>query len=121
MALADQGAPSLPALEANFPAVAEAVRQASRKVDPEAGFLDRLTASAGALVSVKPSGPVPGTSATAIVSRMEADVAKGDLAAALAESEALDPAVKPALAAWADAARRRVAIDQALVALGNAN
>lgn len=119
--LAAAGAPSLATLQARFPAVAEAVRQASRKVDPEAGVFDRLAASASALVSVRPAGPVPGTSATAIVSRMEADVAKGDLAAALAESDALAPPVKSALADWADAARRRAAIDQALAALVASN
>ncbi|SHF55931.1 Uncharacterized conserved protein [Kaistia soli DSM 19436] len=116
--LAANGAPSVASLQASFPAAADAVRSASRRIDPEAGFIDRLAASAGSLVSVKPAGPVEGSSPTAIVSRMESMVDKGDLAAALAESDALDATSKSALAGWADAARRRVAIDQALAALG---
>ncbi|MBZ9937465.1 hypothetical protein LB518_14260 [Mesorhizobium sp. BR1-1-16] len=115
--LAANGAPSVASLQASFPAAADAVRSASRRIDPEAGFIDRLAASAGSLVSVKPAGPVEGSSPTAIVSRMESMVDKGDLAAALAESDALDATSKSALAGWADAARRRVAIDTALAAL----
>ncbi len=119
--LAGDGAPSRASLQASFPAAADAVRSAGRRIDPEAGLFDRLAASAGALVSVKPAGPVEGSSATAIVSRMEAEVDKGDLAAALAESDALDATSKSALSGWADAARRRVAIDTALAALANGN
>ncbi|HWJ71577.1 MAG TPA: mitofilin family membrane protein [Kaistia sp.] len=115
--LAANGAPSVASLQASFPAAADAVRSASRRIDPEAGFIDRLAASAGSLVSVKPAGPVEGSSPTAIVSRMESMVDKGDLAAALAESDTLDATSKSALAGWADAARRRVAIDTALAAL----
>lgn len=115
--LAANGAPSVASLQASFPAAADAVRSASRRIDPEAGFIDRLAASAGSLVSVKPVGPVEGSSPTAIISRMESMVDKGDLAAALAESDTLDATSKSALAGWADAARRRVAIDQALAAL----
>ena len=116
---AGEATPSAGALQASFPDFAERMRVASTQVDPEAGILDRLGASASALVSVKPSGPVAGTSTTAIVSRMEAAVAKGDLSAALAESEALDAPAKSVLAPWAEAAKRRVAIDAALATLGS--
>jgi hypothetical protein len=116
---AGEATPSAAALQASFPDFAERMRVASTQVDPEAGILDRLGASASALVSVKPSGPVAGTSTTAIVSRMEAAVAKGDLSAALAESEALDAPAKSVLAPWAEAAKRRVAIDGALATLGS--
>jgi len=117
---AGEATPSAAALQASFPDFAERMRVASTQVDPEAGILDRLGASASALVSVKPSGPVAGTSTTAIVSRMEAAVAKGDLSSALAEGEALDAPAKSVLAPWAEAAKRRVAIDAALATLGSA-
>lgn len=116
---AGEATPSAAALQASFPDFAERMRVASTQVDPEAGILDRLGASASALVSVKPSGPVAGTSTTAIVSRMEAAVAKGDLSAAITESEALDAPAKSVLAPWAEAAKRRVAIDAALATLGS--
>lgn len=118
--VAAAGAPSAAALRSAFPAVAERIRAASMKVDPEAGLFDRLAASAGSLVTVKPAGPVDGSSTTAIVSRMEADVAKGDLAAALQEGDALDAAAKAPFGDWADGARRRIAIDAALAALAAA-
>jgi hypothetical protein len=47
----------------------------------------------------------------AIVSRIEAAVAKGDLAAALAEREGLPAVGKEASAAWAAKAADRVAVD----------
>ncbi|MCX5494716.1 mitofilin family membrane protein [Kaistia dalseonensis] len=112
--LAAGGAPSRSALVAAFPAIADQIRAASMKVDPNAGIFDRLAASAGSLVSVKPAGPVAGSTTTAIVSRMEAAVSAGDLAAALQEAEGLDSVARAPLAEWADAARKRVAIDAAL-------
>jgi hypothetical protein len=115
--LASAGAPSLEALKASFPAIADQIRTVSAKPDPNASVWDRLAASAGSLVSVKPAGPIEGTSPTAILSRIEAAVAKGDLPAALREADGLDAAAKVPLADWADGARRRIAIDAALGAL----
>ena len=115
--LAEAGVPSKADLIATFPAVAEQVRIAAAKVDPGASLVDRLTASASSLVSVKPSGPVAGTSATAILSRMEAAVRDGKLEEALRESEGLDAIARAPLADWAAKARQRIEIDTALAGL----
>jgi len=115
--LAAAGAPSLASLEAAFPALADRIRTDAAKADPDASVWQRLAASAGSLVSVKPAGPIEGSSTIAVVSRMEAAVARGDLAAALRESDGLDQAAKAPLADWAEGARRRVAIDAALADL----
>lgn len=115
--LAGAGAPSKAELIAAFPAVADAIRVAAAKADPGASLIDRLAASAGSLVSVKPAGPMAGGSATAIVSRMEAAVKAGDLAEALREGEALDAIARAPLAAWAAQAARRITIDTALGSL----
>ncbi|MCX5514137.1 hypothetical protein C3941_21095 [Kaistia algarum] len=115
--LASAGAPSLETLKASFPAVADQIRTVSAKPDPNASVWDRLAASAGSLVSVKPAGPIEGSSPTAILSRIEAAVTKGDLPAALREADGLDAAAKVPLADWADGAQRRIAIDAALGAL----
>ena len=115
--LAAAGAPSLASLEAAFPAIADRIRTDAAKVDPDASVWQRLAASAGSLVSVKPAGPIEGSSTIAVVSRMEAAVARGDLPAALRESDALDQAAKVPLADWAEGARRRVAIDAAIADL----
>lgn len=115
--LAAAGAPSLASLEAAFPALADRIRTDAAKADPDASVWQRLAASAGSLVSVKPAGPIEGSSTIAVVSRMEAAVARGDLAAALRESDGLDQAAKAPLADWAEGARRRVAIDAAIADL----
>lgn len=119
--LAATGAPSKAELAASFPAVAEQIRIAAAKVDPGASLVDRLAASASSLVSVKPSGPMAGPSATAIVSRMEAAVKDGNLAEALREGEALDAIARAPLADWAAKAGNRITIDTALAGLGAAN
>jgi hypothetical protein len=118
--VAGTGAPSRAELIAGFPAVADQIRIAAAKVDPGASLIDRLTASAGSLVSVKPAGPMAGSSATAIVSRMEAAVTAGDLAEALREGEALDAIARAPLADWAAQAARRITIDTALGGLAAA-
>lgn len=118
--IAGSGTPSKAELIAAFPAVAEQIRLAAAKVDPGASLIDRLAASAGSLVSVKPAGPMAGNSATAIVSRMEAAVKAGDLAEALRESEALDAIARAPLADWAAKAASRITIDTALGGLAAA-
>lgn len=115
--LAQAGVPSKADLIAAFPAVAEQIRIAAAKVDPGASLIDRLAASAGSLVSVKPAGPMAGASATAIVSRMEAAVKAGNLAEALREGEALDAIARAPLADWAAKAAQRITIDTALAGL----
>jgi hypothetical protein len=119
--LAEAGVPSKADLIAAFPAVAEQIRIAAAKVDPGASLIDRLSASAGSLVSVKPSGPMAGPSATAVVSRMEAAVKDGNLAEALREGDALDALARAPLADWAAKAGQRITVDTVLAGLSAAN
>ncbi|WEK50958.1 MAG: mitofilin family membrane protein [Candidatus Kaistia colombiensis] len=119
--LAGTGAPSKAELAAAFPAVAEQIRAAAARVDPGASLVDRLAASASSLVSVKPSGPMAGPSATAVVSRMEAAVKDGNLAEALREGDTLDAIARAPLADWAAKAGQRITIDTALAGLSAAN
>jgi hypothetical protein len=109
--LARTGAPTIAALQAQFPAVANAILAASAPLDAEAGFFDRLAAFGRGLVSVRPIAPIEGTTPQAIVSRMQAAVARGDLAAALREGEALPTEARTVSAAWARSAADRAAID----------
>ena len=106
--MADKGVASRSAIAAEFPAVGEAILAAAATTDPNAGFLRRLLDS---LVTIRPTGPIPGSDPAAIVSRMRDDTAKGDLAAALAERAALPEAGKSASAEWAAKAADRVALD----------
>ncbi|MEJ0011279.1 MAG: hypothetical protein WDM94_01375 [Bauldia sp.] len=105
---AAKGVADAASLAAEFPAVADAILSASAASDPNVGFWQRLF---GSVVSIRPAGPVAGSDPAAIVSRMKDDVARGDLAAALAERDALPAAGKDASAAWAATADDRVALD----------
>jgi hypothetical protein len=109
--LAATGAPSTATLAAEFPNIANAILAASGPGE-NAGIFERLIARARGLVSIRPVGPIAGDSPAAVVSRMQAAVDKGDLAAALAERLALPAAEQAASASWAGAAADRVAIDQ---------
>lgn len=119
--LAAQGAPSRAELIATYPAVSDAIRAASAKVDPNSGFFTKLAASAGSLVTVKPAGPLPGTSPAAVLSRMDAAMKSGDLAATLREGRDLDGYTRPVFADWAEKAKRRVDIDGALAGVDTAS
>ena len=109
--LAEKGAPTVATLAARFPAVGDAILKATNAPDPNAGFLDRLFASIGGLVTVRPAGPMTGDDPQAIVSRMRAEVDAGNLDAALKEREALPEAGKAASAEWAADAADRAEID----------
>jgi hypothetical protein len=109
--LADKGAPSVPDLAAAFPATLDAVLKAAAGPGPSGGVADRLLSRLRGLVTVRPVGPIAGSSPEAVVSRMQAAVEKGDLATALKERESLDEAGKAASAIWAKDASDRVAID----------
>ncbi len=105
---AAKGVADAASLAAEFPAVADAILAATQANDPNTGVLQRIFNS---LVTIRPAGPVAGTDPPAIVSRMKDDVAKGDLAGALAERDGLPTAGKEASAAWAAKAADRVQLD----------
>ena len=107
-ALAASGVPSKPELTAAFSDAANSMIAATRVVDPNTGMIDRLMSSAETLVHSRPVGAVEGDAPEAIIARMEVAVNKGDLDAALAESEKLPDAAKAAGAGYISnvAARR---------------
>lgn len=119
--LAAQSTPSRSELIAAYPAISDAIRAAAAKVDPDSGFFAKLAASAGTLVTVKPAGPMPGTSNVAVLSRVDAAVKAGDLSAALREGRDFDAYTRPVFADWAAKAKRRVDIDAALADLATAS
>ena len=108
---AERGVPARATLVADFPAVGDAILSATAVSDPDAGFLDRMVAGLGSLVSIRPAGPIAGSDPPAIVSRMIAAVGRGDLATALTEREGLPESGRDASADWAAAAEQRVALD----------
>ncbi len=111
---ADKGVPTAAALAAEFDTVGDAIVAASDTPDDGGNVIDRLVAGARGLVSVRPAGPIPGDNPTAIVSRMRASMANGDLATALSERESLPQAGKDASAAWAAKVEARATVDRTI-------
>lgn len=102
---AREGLPAIAKLSARF---AELAPKLARDPEPADGYLARLWANAAHLVEVRPAGEVEGTSAGAIVARMEERLKRGDLVAALEEGARLPVAARAIGADWlADATRRR--------------
>jgi hypothetical protein len=109
--IAEKGVPAAATLATEFPAVGDTILAATSAPDPDAGIFQRIVHGLGGLVSIRPTGPIAGSDPSAIVSRMTADVAKGDLAGALSERDGLPQAGKDASAEWAAKAADRVALD----------
>lgn len=106
-ALAKEGVPSRADLLAAAPDAAIAMIAAADTVDDNAGFFERLLASAESLVKVRPIGVVEGDGVDAIAARIEAALKAGDLGKALAEYETLPEGPKAAGAEFAEKIRLR--------------
>lgn len=115
--LAEKDVPTTAALQSGFPAVAEAILAADSGLGEDAGFFDQLSEVGSSLVTIRQPGEVEGDSVEAIVSRMSAAVASGDLTEALSERQGLPEAGQAASAAWAGEASDRVTIDKLVAKL----
>jgi len=102
---AHDGLPSTAKLFARFAELAP--KLAREDTPPPAGYFARLWSSAANLVQVRPVGEAQGTSAGAVVARMEERLKRGDLAAALDEGARLPEPAKAAAADWFAAAAQR--------------
>jgi hypothetical protein len=108
---AESGLPTLAALRSDFEAAAADIDL--RAPIPEgAGTVERLLQSARGLVEVRPAHPTEGAAPGAVVARMRAALAEGNLTRALAEWEALPADGKAKTADWEKAAEARLAADE---------
>jgi hypothetical protein len=113
---AESGAPSLAALAANWAKVEPAVAAATPP--PERSGWDRLLDHMRALVRVRRVGEASANDESEPpAARIGAALERGDLAAALEAYGRLPEASRAAGAAWADAAKARVAAAKAATAL----
>jgi hypothetical protein len=103
------GVPTLAMLQAAFPEAARAALAASATVPPEGGLGERLIAFLRAQTGARSLTPREGDDPDAVLSRAEAALRAGDLAAVLAALDALPETAKPALAAWRAQAEARAA------------
>jgi len=108
---AAKGLPTASALAASFSALAPELLRAP---EADGDFLSRLLANASRLVEVRQVGEPQGSSVSAIVARAETKLARGELAAAIAEVEALPEPAKAKAAEWLAAARQRRGVDDLL-------
>lgn len=73
------------------------------------GFIERLEANAGKLVRIRPVGAAPGDDRSAVLARIDAAAANGDIAGALVDLGKLDGAVRAPAQDWIAKAQSRQA------------
>lgn len=122
---ASEGVPSAAALLRELAAMTSALARASGAAPSEGTFLGRLEANAQKLVRITPIDAPPGNDPAAVMARIDAAIAREDIAAALAEIARLPDPARLLADSWvkkaegrekAIAASRRIAAD-ALAAL----
>ena len=126
---AESGVPSGAALAKEIAALTPALLRAADPSPGEGSYLQRLESSAQRLVRITPVDAPPGDESAAVVARINADAARADITAALAEIARLPQSAKAVAQPWAEqaaareaaiAASRRIAAD-ALAALAKPN
>jgi hypothetical protein len=114
--LALQGAPTRTELARSLDDLAARLAAEARAPAEGASLPARIAYALSRLVSIRQVDP-GGSGPDAIIARAEIDANAGDIEGALSLLSRLPPSTNTLLAAWRDAARRRVAIDQALAGL----
>ena len=110
------GAPTNSALAASFHAVAPQVLAAA--TPPDAGSVeDRFFSHLRNLVKVRDLNETVGDNPSALVSQIEAESQRGEIAAALAAFAKLPEAARKAAGDWPTLARARQAADEALLSI----
>lgn len=109
---AESGIPTRAEINGEAGEAARAMTAAGAGVDADAGFLDRLSASARSLVQVRPVGMAEGEDVAAIVARLETSVQQDDYARAILEYESLPEDAQSAGADFIEKVRARHAADQ---------
>jgi hypothetical protein len=113
---ATAGLPTHQALQSGFDAAIADV-PLEQPVPANAGTVERLLESARGLVEVRRAGPTTGDQPAAVVTRVRAALAAGDLETALAEWRGLPENARTATAAWAERAEARLAAERLVAKL----
>ncbi|MGB1087432.1 MAG: COG4223 family protein [Alphaproteobacteria bacterium] len=110
---APHGVETLTTLSQQF----EGLARTAMKVDAmpaDAPWYEKLWARLKSIVTVRPVGEVAGNSTGAIISRAEAQLARGDLESAVGTLGALDGAAALTFDKWVQRAQDRLAVDQVM-------
>jgi hypothetical protein len=117
---AETGIPTIAELARSLDKVAEASAAPPPAAPSEASFLESMIASAKSAVSIRRIGAdTAGTEPSAALTKAEAALAQGDLAAAIKEVEAMPAPSRDAFTAWLDDARARATANDTLTKLEN--
>lgn len=106
-AFAATGLPPRAPLAQQLATLVPALRQAAQPSSGETTFLDRLKANASRLVEITPAEPPPGNDPADVITRIDIDAGRGDIAAALKDIAVLPDQLKPLAADWAKKAQAR--------------
>jgi hypothetical protein len=106
---ADTGLPSPATLARELAAVLPQAFKAAQAPASGGGFLERLQVNAERLVRVRPIGQQAGDDPAAVLGRIEAKTAGGDVVGALAEAAKLPEPVRSPLEPWIKRAQAREA------------
>lgn len=125
---AADGVPTRDELIARFQALVPTILQAAETKPAEGDVVGGVLAELRGLVTVRrtgqeqttPAAGAPEGDADLTVAGIERRLKAGDLAGAVARAEELPPAAAELAAAWTEAARARLAVEQAAAALGDA-
>ncbi|MBK1634850.1 COG4223 family protein [Rhodovulum adriaticum] len=109
--IAAQGVPTLAQLQSDYPPAARAALDAALEEQADGDVANRMTAFLRSQLGMRSLSPREGDDADAVLSRAEAALRAGDLAAALDELNALPDAARAEMAGWvADATARAEAV-----------
>jgi hypothetical protein len=106
-AVADEGVPTLAALQADFPVAAREALDAARRANAGDDPGDRALTFLQSQLGVRSLEPREGDSADAILSRAQAAAQNGDLSAAVEELQGLSEPALAEMQGWIDRARTR--------------
>ena len=106
---AEIGIPSAQALAQELHTLLPAILKISGAQAPPDGFFERLEANAGKLVRIRPIDAPPGDDASAVLARIEIDIAKADVPDALADLGKLSGAARAPAQIWIAKAKLRQA------------
>lgn len=109
--------PTLAELRADYPEAARRALASALKGEAGESFGDRALAFLRAQTGARSLAPRGGDDADAILSRAEAALDRGELAAALTELEALPPEARADMTGWTERAEARRAVADAIAAL----
>lgn len=114
---AEKGLPTLSGLKSAFPPAARLGLDAALRANMGESWSERAASFLRSQTGARSLEPREGSDPDAVLSRAEAALTNGDLAAVLTELQALPPEAQPALSEWRAMAETRLAAEQAIAAL----